>query len=164
MSYKAPQNINTGACTLTCCCNHLQQLKISARIPFLKSFYSLSASAMSFGNDWFPLGICANGDVLFINTAFQNVLTYLASTPALYRAAGLSYCGVERKGGVVFGEAEEGFPWCGFKYTLRHRQTCCLEGRAGGDGGNAHETDSLRNIGIMQKLGGRGSGSESEGR
>lgn len=74
-----PQNIHMSAYTHAPCHYHLQQPRISARIPFLKSFYSLAVSAMSFGNDWFPLGISAHGDVLFFNTSFFSKFTNLLS-------------------------------------------------------------------------------------
>ena len=80
---------------------------------------------MSFGNDWFPLGICAYGDVLFSNTSFSKCANLLSVNTGFVLSSGnivVLWCR-EGKGvrGVVLVKAGEGFPRCEFKHTLRHR-------------------------------------------
>lgn len=68
---------------------------------------------MSFGNEWFPLGICAYGDVLFSNTSFSKCANLLSVNTGFVlrqqRCCIMVWSGERWGGGVGVGGNRAGF-------------------------------------------------------
>lgn len=64
---------------------------------------------MSFGNEWFPLGICAYGAVLFSNASFSKCANLLSVNTGFVLSSGVVvlWCGEEEEGGLEGGDSPD---------------------------------------------------------